>query len=132
MLRDNRAKPFAAHPWHFTQAQALGWTWQPQLDATLTAFAGLVPRRACVGAIVGGDEPSFVLWGRSLDRRISYLPALDPLPQAYRRGVFYVVVSVAADALSAAPFEHAGWTIRPLGGYWLLATAPHAGGGCAA
>ncbi|HZO96775.1 MAG TPA: hypothetical protein VFB42_05335 [Gaiellaceae bacterium] len=131
-LRDDRTKPFEARPWRFTQAQALGWTWQPQVQQALGEYERLVPRDACVGAIVGGDEPSFVLWGRDLDRRVSYLPALDALPQAYRDGVFYVVVSVAADAPSADQFASVGWTVRPLGSYWLLAVAPHADAGCAA
>ena len=128
-LRDNLAKPFAVHPWAMSQADALRQTWQPQVGGAIDAYRRLVPAHACVGAIVGGDEPAYVLWGAGLDHRVTFLPPLDPLPQVYRRGLFYVVISPVSDAAAADQLRAAGWSIRPLGSYWLLATAPHAGAG---
>jgi hypothetical protein len=128
-LRDDLAKPAAAHPWGMSQAQALEKTWQPMVGATIRAYARYVPPRACVGAIVGGDEPSYVLWGPKLRHSVFFLSSTGALLQAYRRGLFYVVVSVTSDAPSADEFKAGGWRIRPLGSYWLLASAPHAGAG---
>jgi Glycosyltransferase family 87 len=128
-LRDDLAKPAAAHPWGMSRAAALERTWQPMVGAVIRGYNLDVPPRACVGAIVGGDEPSYVLWGPKLRHTVYYLPSLGALPQAYRYGLFYVVISVAANAPSADEFKAAGWGIRPLAGYWLLATAPHAGAG---
>jgi hypothetical protein len=125
-LRDDSTKPYVSHPWAMSQVQALERTWQSTVGATLDAYERDVPPHACVGAIVGGDEPSYVLWGPKLEHRVYYLPAIGALPQAYRDGVFHVVVSVAADAPSADEFKAVGWRIQQLGSYWLLATAPHA------
>jgi hypothetical protein len=125
-LRDDLTKPAAAHPWGMSQARALEYTWQPMVGDTIRAYTRLVPPRACVGAIVGGDEPSYVLYGPRLQHKVYYLPSIGALPPAYRLGLFYVVVSVASDAPSAEEFRAAGWRIRPLGSYWLLAVAPHA------
>jgi hypothetical protein len=131
-LRQDPRKPWssgAEAPWHLTQPQAMQHTWQPQLGASLVAYDQLVPARACVGAIVGPDEPSYLLWGPRLTHRVVYLPALDSIPQTYERGLFYVVISAAEDAPSADQYKRAGWQILPLDTYWLLAEAPHAGAG---
>jgi Dolichyl-phosphate-mannose-protein mannosyltransferase len=128
-LRDDLTKPAAAHPWTFNQAQALARTWQPAVGSVINEYRRDVPSHACVGAIVGPDEPSYVLWGPKLPHRVYYLPSIGGLPQAFERGLFYVVISAAANAPSADAFEAAGWRIRPIAGYWLLATAPHAGAG---
>ncbi len=130
-LRSDVAKQYVLHPWRFDQAKALSQTWQPQTEQALRAYDRIVPSHACVGAIVGGDEPSYVLWGPNLDRRVYYLPSIGALPQAYRDGVFDVVISAAANAPSAEEFRAVGWRIRPLGTYWLLASAPRRGGDCA-
>jgi hypothetical protein len=82
-----------------------------------------------VGAVLGSNEPAFFLAGPRLARRVVYLPVADALDQAYRRGLSYVVVSRGQNRWAAGSFRQRGWPITSLGGYWLLAVAPHAGAG---
>jgi hypothetical protein len=130
-LRDDLSKPAAAHPWGMSEATALERTWQPIVGPAITSYNRDVPPRACVGAIVGGDEPSYILYGPKRRHTVRYLPSQGALPQAYRYGLFYVVINIASNGAAADEFRAAGWSIRPVADYWLLATAPNAGaGGC--
>jgi hypothetical protein len=131
-LEYDRTKPYrsqAGHPWHMTQVQALQYVFEPAAAPADDAYERLVPPHACVGAILGPDEPSYLLWGRDRDRRVFYLPSTASLDPALAEGLYYVVISTGSNAAAAGQFRGAGWTIRPLGSYWLLATAPHARGG---
>jgi hypothetical protein len=44
-------------------------------------------------------------------------------------GLFYVVINGSTDRPIASIFRRAGWTTRSLGGYWILASEPHATNG---
>ena len=128
-LADDHAKPLSSRPWQATQAVALKpIEWNP-IARVYPAFAAAVPARACVGAVVDGNEPSYLLWGPRLTRRVVYLPASDAYNDALRHGLFYVVISDASDAPVADQFAQQGWKVRALANahYWLLVTAPHAG-----
>jgi Glycosyltransferase family 87 len=128
-LADDHAKPLSSRPWQATQAVALKpIEWNP-IARVYPAFAAAVPARACVGAVLDGDEPSYLLWGPRLTRRVVYLPASDAYNDALRHGLFYVVISDASDAPVADQFAQQGWKVRVLANahYWLLVTAPHAG-----
>ena len=98
----------------------------PATATALVAFDRLVPAHACVGAVLGPDEPSDLLFGPSLAHRVVYLKVNDAVLPALDDGLFYVVISTGPDRWAAGTFAHAGWRIRPLGTYWLLASAPHA------
>jgi hypothetical protein len=127
-LEFERTKPYqsvAGQPWHLTELEALQYIYDPTVAPADAAYERLVPPRACVGAVLGTNEPSFLLFGRDLTRKVFYLPASAAFAQAIDRGVSYVVISVSGDAPVAGQFATAGWRIRPLGSYWLLATAPH-------
>jgi hypothetical protein len=130
-LADDHAKPLSSRPWQASEAVALKpITWNP-IARVYPAFAAAVPGRACVGAVVDGNEPSYLLWGPRLTRRVVYLPASDAYNEALRHGLFYVVISDASDAPVADQFAQQGWKVRVLANarYWLLVTAPHAGNG---
>jgi hypothetical protein len=60
---------------------------------------------------------------------VVYLPVADAVLTAYRHLLSYVVISTGPNRWSAGEFRKNGWTIRSLGGYWLLAGAPHAADG---
>ena len=127
-LEFDRTKPYqsaAGHPWHLGELAALQYIYDPTVAPADAAYERLVPARACVGAVLGTNEPSFLLFGRDLTRQVFYLPAAAAFAQAIARGVSYVVISVSGDAPVAGQFRTAGWSIHPLGSYWLLATAPH-------
>lgn len=107
------------------EVEALQYIYEPNVASADAAFDHLVPADACVGAVLGTNEPSFLLFGRDLTREVFYLPSSATFSQAISRGVSYVVISVSGDAPVAGQFRQTGWTILPLGNHWLPATAPH-------
>jgi hypothetical protein len=134
-LAHDRTKPFwnpNGRPWQLTQAQALeadGGV--PQFAPALTAYDSHVPAHACVGAVLGADEPSYILWGPNLTRRIVFLPARNAVEAAQAAGPSYVVVSSASHTGISTRLRTSGWTLQPLGVFWILATrSPVKGGGC--
>ena len=132
-LEHEQTKPLQStygRPWELSRVQALDLAGAPDTAAALAAYEALVPPRACVGAILGVDEPSYLLFGPSLHRRVLYLSVdSDAVLAAYRAGLFYVVISTGPNRWVAEKFRAAGWSIRPLASYWLLAVAPNAGSG---
>src|SRR5262249_22242976 len=97
---------------------------------SLVAFRRKVPEHACVGAVLDGYDPSFLLFGPRRQHRVVYLSVNDALVGANRAGVRYVVITTGVNGWAADTFRQAGWTVEPLGsGYWVLATAPNAGDG---
>jgi hypothetical protein len=120
------AKPLSARPWSFTQVRALEQAQDPEVATALARFQQLVPAHACVGAVLGLDEPAYLLYGPGLHHHVEYLPVTDAVHQALLRGLFYVVISTGPDRTAAEDFRKAGWNVRPLGQYWLLASEPNA------
>jgi hypothetical protein len=121
-------------PWHLTQIEALDTNSRREWDGSLPAFERLVPAHGCVGAVVGDFEPSFLLFGPKLQRRVIYLSPEDALADAVRKGAFRVLLSDVREGASQAraAFAAAGWHVRSLGGFWYLATDRHAPpSGCA-
>jgi len=116
-------------PWQLTQVQAAYLTDERGVGDAVAAYGRLVPRHACVGAVLGGDEPAYFLSGPRLDHRVVYLPVSTALTDAYRHFLSYVVVSTGPNRWAAGTFRGARWRVEPLGSYWLLAVAPHAGDG---
>jgi glycosyl transferase family 87 len=130
-LTDNASKKVngpAGRPWTLSQVGAMNaFVAQPTgriVGEALAEYDRQVPADACVGAVLGGDEPAYLLWGPKLHRRVVFLPSLDAVVQAFRSGPRYVVVSTGANAPIAKAFEEAHWRIQPLGSYWQLAVAP--------
>jgi hypothetical protein len=116
-------------PWDLTQIQAAYLTDETGVGAAVASYARRVPAHACVGAVLGGNEPAYFLSGPRLQHRVVYLAVEDAVPEAYRHLLSYVVISTGPNRWSATEFRKNGWAIRSLGGYWLLATAPHAADG---
>ena len=116
-------------PWQLTQVEAAYLTDEKGVGPAVASYARHVPAHACVGAVLGGDEPAYFLSGPRLQHRVVYLPVADAVLEAYRHLLSYVVISTGPNRWSAGEFRKNGWTIRSLGGYWLLASAPHAADG---
>ena len=117
------------HPWQLTQVDAAYLTDERGVGDAVAAFGRLVPRRACVGAVLGSDEPGYFLSGPRLEHRVVYLAVDTARADAYRELLSYVVVSTGENRWAADTFRQDGWRVVPLGSYWLLAIAPHAGDG---
>jgi hypothetical protein len=133
-LTRDQTKPFTSpygfgHPWQLTQEEALRTNSRNEFADAVTAYERLVPARACVGAVMAEFDPSYLLYGPHLGRRVDYLPADgDPVSAALRRGLFYVVVNSQQETAAAQAFAAAGWRVEPLGKEWVLATDAHGGG----
>jgi hypothetical protein len=65
----NEQKPFSDHPWSESQAQALRRTFRPGFARALPLL-GAGPLTAAVGS----DDPTFLLFGDRLQRRVRFLP----------------------------------------------------------
>jgi hypothetical protein len=115
--------PYGA-PWHLTEEAALAESGHAAPARALAAYDRLVPDGARVGAILTDGDPSYLLGGNDLRRRVLFLPQGGPaaLAAARRARLGYVVI---ADQIHQRPaarrFAAAGWKIRRLAGYWLLA-----------
>jgi hypothetical protein len=120
----NQQKPLHAQPrpWNESQAQALSFTFRSQFGTAYAALGRRVPAGACVGAAVGADDPSFLLFGDSLQRRLTFLPLRSAWSAATAAGLRFVVV---APGSVAAAFAKHGWAVRPLAAEsWSLAVQP--------
>ena len=125
-LEQDRMKPLRSAlgaPWHLDQVKAVELQWQPQAGSALAALQARVPRRACLGAVVGPDEPAYLLFGPRLERPVRYLPGSGTLSAALAQTLSYVVVSPAVASTAVADFRQAGWKVADLGGYWQLLSA---------
>ncbi len=120
--------PFG-HPWEMSQVEAVFQAQDEDTSRALVQFERDVPPKACVGAVLGLDEPAYLLYGPAFEHHVEFLAVADAVHEALADGLFYVVISDGPNRAAAAGFRAAGWTIRPLDGYWLLASEPHAASG---
>jgi hypothetical protein len=130
-------KPFTSpygfgHPWQVTQVESLRANSRNEVADGYEALQRVVPEDACLGAVLDVWEPSYLLYGPDLKRRVVYLPPGDALATAYRKGLFRVIVTTGDHASVIDAFSGSGWKVQSLGGFWMLATEPGVEGrGCA-
>jgi hypothetical protein len=130
----DQPKPFNnpygfGRPWNLTQVTALATNSDAYIGAALADYDKLVPAHACVGAVIDTNEPSYLLFGPKLEHHVIFLSSNDTVRTALEKGLFYVVITTGVDRPVADRFKEAGWRIRPLAGYWLLASERRAGDG---
>jgi hypothetical protein len=116
-------------PWQLSQVDAAYLTDERGVGDAVAALGRDVPARACVGAVLGSNEPAYFLSGPRLERKVVYLPVASAVDDAYRHFLTYVVISTGDDRWAAGSFRKSGWQVKPLGSYWLLAEARHPGDG---
>jgi hypothetical protein len=114
-------------PWQLTWSKSLSPRGGDPFAGVLDSYERIVPRRACVGAVLGPDDPTFLLFGEHLEHRVVFLPPQDALIEAYRRHLFYVVVGTRVDTDAVQELAHAGWKLRFPGPYWQLLVSPARG-----
>ena len=115
--------PYGA-PWHLTQEAALAESGHVAPAQALAAYDRLVPDGVPVGAVLTDGDPSYLLGGSALRRRVLFLPqdGAEALAAAVRARLDYVVIADQVHQRPAARrFAGAGWTVHRLAGYWLLA-----------
>jgi hypothetical protein len=113
-------------PWELTQVAAVAEAAQIPASRALAAYDRAVPPHATVGAVLSDGDPSFLLGGTNMARRVTYLPLAHTAGAAAGAGLRYVVVAdQARERPAARALARAGWSVRELpGDYWLLAIAP--------
>jgi hypothetical protein len=75
-----------------------------------------VPAPACVGALLGGNDAAYPLFGAHLQRRITYVAPPGPgVPFAPAEPA--VIIGPGEAGVSPG----AQWRVESLGGYWRLA-----------
>ena len=77
-----------------------------------------VPRDAELGVVLGTNDPSYLLYGPSLRRRLVELSAPNAVREATARGIRWIAVSSDVDTVMPAP----GWRVRVVRGGWRLLT----------
>jgi hypothetical protein len=119
-------KPFNSvygHPWQLSASNAVRLNWMPAAGEALGELdqdAG----NASVGAVLGPDEPSYLLFGETRNRHVTFLPALpEHAVRAAKAAALPFVVIGSVQGVAGA-FARAGWRLQPLGIYWTLAVAP--------
>jgi hypothetical protein len=110
------------HPWELSLADAVKLNWKPDSGYALEQLdqkAGTAP----VGAVLGPDEPSFLLFGEDRSRHVTFLPRLPnhAVLAAEEAGISFVVLGGGVEQIPEA-FTKAGWKLEDIGGHWTLAT----------
>ena len=102
-VTNDQGKPLKSaygRPWRLTPVEAIVLG-DPQDATMMAAYDRLVPQPACVGAVLGRNEPVYLLFGPRLGRDVVFLanesltPGEDTVEEAYRSGASYVVISTA-------------------------------------
>jgi hypothetical protein len=113
-------KPFSSRPWRLSWPDAVRLNWMPAAGEALGELdqdAG----SGAVGAVLGPDEPSYLLFGKNRRRHVVFLPRLpEHAVRAADAAQLPFVVVGAVEGIAPA-FQAAGWRLQPLGTYWTLA-----------
>jgi hypothetical protein len=119
-------KPFSSaygHPWQLSLPNAVRLNWMPAAGEALGELDQDAGNES-VGAVLGPDEPSYLLFGERRNRHVTFLPALpEHAVRAAKAAALPFVVIGTVPGIAAA-FGRAGWRLQPLGIYWTLAIAP--------
>jgi 4-amino-4-deoxy-L-arabinose transferase-like glycosyltransferase len=86
----------------------------------LTAADRQLPEDARVGVVLGNNDPTYLLYGPQLGRRLIPLAGRDVVAQANRRGLRWVVVHATGPATTGR-----GWCSEQLSPGWQLLVAGH-------
>jgi hypothetical protein len=111
---DNSRKPFESRPWNGGRDNALRHSIEPRVAASTAALEGRLKGTTCVVAVVGGDDPSYLLFGAHLERRVSYARG----SKAALDGTAPMILGPGADPRAVL---RAGWRVEPVLNYWRLA-----------
>ena len=110
---DNNRKPFDSQPWDGGRATALRNSVEPRLAESTETLDRRLTGVTCVIALVGADDPSFLLYGPHLERRVSYAESSSAISAT--------APIVLGPRIDPTGLIHAGWDVEPVGGYWRLA-----------
>jgi hypothetical protein len=112
-------------PWRMTQAQAVDLPWLAGVAESDRALDRLAPGSACIGALVGRDDPSYLLFGDGLRRHVTFLTVPGEWQRAEREGMSQIVFDAGDYQDAQGRLRARGWKLEHTG-YWLFATNPRA------
>jgi hypothetical protein len=112
-------------PWRMTQAQAVDLPWLTSVAVSDRALDRLAPGSACIGALVGRDDPSYLLYGDGLRRHVTFLTVPGEWQRAEREGMSQIVFDAGDYQDARGRLKERGWKLEHIG-YWLFATNPRA------
>ena len=110
------------HPWQLAQGDAARLTFEPSAGDAVFGLDAEVPSYTPVGAVLGSDEPSYLLFGASHSRPVEFLPRQprEAVGAALRAHVSFVVIGGVSGVAGA--FSAHGWVLKDLvDPYWQLA-----------
>ena len=113
----NQLKPIesaATPPWELTQVSAVDFPWINGVAPAIAALERRVPADACVGALLDPDDPTYLLYGRKLKRRLAYLKVPDEEKQADERSLTTILVKTNDYQDAQNRMRANGWTLHPL------------------
>jgi hypothetical protein len=114
---ENELKPAKMKPWSLSYAQVLDLqTWQHGIGEGVDALNRVVPENGCVGALLGGDDAAYPLFGPHVQRRITYV-APPPAGERLTTRLASVVIGPGQAGVKLGP----EWHVTSLAGYWRLA-----------
>ncbi len=111
-------------PWKLTQVDALSHPFLPAAGVAAGQLERIVPSSARIGALLDADDPSYLLYGPTLSRRVTYLPIPNESEVLDREGIDRIVIHTGDYGDASARLRDKGWTFQPLGTYWTLAIRP--------
>lgn len=116
-LASNELKRARDAPWSLSRAEVLDLqAWQAGIGGGVESLDRAVPASACVGALLGGNDAAYPLFGAHLQRRITYVAPPGPgVPFAPAEPAVIIGPGAAGVSLGAQ------WRVESLGGYWRLA-----------
>jgi hypothetical protein len=111
-------------PWKLTQVDALSHPFLPAAGVAAEQLEQIVPSSATIGALLDADDPSYLLYGPALSRRVTYLPIPNESEVIDRDGIDRIVIHTGDYGDASTRLRDRGWTFQPLGTYWTLAMRP--------
>ena len=126
----NLLKPIEGAPWRLTQAESVELPWLRGLADAQRELERLVPSSRCMGALLDPDDPTFLLYGDKLQRRLTFLSVPGEWQRAEREGLGHIIVNGGDYQDAQARLKAQGWKLQRLADYWVLATSPISTGPC--
>ena len=117
----------ARPPWELNQAQALSHPFLPAAGEAAQELDRIVPASEPIGALLDADDPSYLLYGATLSRRVTYLPIPNESEVLDRERIDRIVIHTGDYDDASGRLRSQGWTFQPLSDYWTLATRPGTG-----
>jgi len=116
-------------PWNLSRVEAVAGSGMVDAARGVSELNRVVPNDACIGTVLGIEDPLYLLFGSNLGRRVVLLERAHPVADALRHGLHHVVISLSeartvVERQAPGRFRAAGWTLRSLGSFWWIATPP--------